>query len=283
MGSSFGCLDSSNYHPWVKMIEPAFTSLVLLWQINYLGLHPLKWWWNKLAMKPQRDNLDIVTAKVSERIGLGTQRPDFMQGLIGDGEKTGMDFGRLVQNANLLIIAGSETTATLLTAATYFLTMHPEFLGKVVNEVRSTFESDEDITIHSVSRLSYMLACLDESLRCFPPAPGGFPRVCPNDQWAVNRDAKFWTEPNRFDPERFLGGARYKSDKLDALQAFSVGPRNCLGKNLAYAEMRLILAKVLFHFDMAIAEDSRDWVQRSGAYAVWVKPSLNVHLTPRVR
>lgn len=86
---------------------------------------------------------------------------------------------KLVRNASTLIIAGSETTATLLSGAVYLLTTHPDKLAKVANEVRSAFNSEEEITLNSVSRLSYMLACLNETLRCYPPVASGLPRVVP--------------------------------------------------------------------------------------------------------
>lgn len=53
--------------------------------------------------------------------------------------------------------------------------------------------------------------------------------------------------------------------------------------SLAYAEMRLILAKVVYNFDLRIAEDSRDWLKGQKAYIVWEKPPLNVYLTPVVQ
>ena len=86
---------------------------------------------------------------------------------------------RLAANASLLIIAGSETTATLLSGATYLLLKHPEALKKLTEEVRSTFKSEEEIILSSVSSLEYMLACLNEAMRVYPPVPIGMPRVVP--------------------------------------------------------------------------------------------------------
>lgn len=48
--------------------------------------------------------------------------------------------------------------------------------------------------------------------------------------------------------------------------------------SLAYAEMRLILAKIIYNFDIRIADDSKNWVNGQKAYAVWHKPDLNVYL-----
>lgn len=77
----------------------------------------------------------------------------------------------------MLINAGSETTATALSAATYFLSQNPEPLAKLTAEVRSAFSSEQEIDLLSVQHLTYMLAVLDEAVRLYPPVPGAQPRV----------------------------------------------------------------------------------------------------------
>lgn len=79
----------------------------------------------------------------------------------------------------LLIVAGSETTATLLLGAIFALLTNPDHLQKLTEEVRSSFGHEDEITLLSVQKLSYMLACLDEALRVYPPVPTGMPRVTP--------------------------------------------------------------------------------------------------------
>lgn len=76
-----------------------------------------------------------------------------------------------------MITAGSETTATTLSGATYLLGKHPEVLRKLVKEVRTTFKHESEINMHSVQRLEYMLAVLNEALRLYPPVPGAIPRM----------------------------------------------------------------------------------------------------------
>jgi cytochrome P450 len=61
---------------------------------------------------------------------------------------------------------------------TYFLLENPDVYSKLTEEVRSTFQSQDDINLISVTKLPYMLACLDEALRMFPPVANGLPRVC---------------------------------------------------------------------------------------------------------
>jgi cytochrome P450 len=74
-------------------------------------------------------------------------------------------------NASLLIVAGSETSATALTAVTYYLAKNPKSKEKLIREVRDRFTKVEEINFISVSKLKYLLACLNEALRKYPPAP----------------------------------------------------------------------------------------------------------------
>lgn len=159
-----------------------------------------------------------------------------------------MPVGNIASNASVLIIAGSETTATLLSGAVFLLTTNEDKMAKLVQEVRSTFKGDGEITLSSVNGLSYMLACLNESLRRYPPVAIGMPRISPEGgatvaghfvpggttvavwQWAINHHPAFWTTPKEFHPERFLDDPRFANDRFDAMQPFSVGPRNCIGK-----------------------------------------------------
>ena len=85
----------------------------------------------------------------------------------------------LQANSSSVLIAGSETTATMLSGVTYMLLKNPEALKKVTDEVRTTFTSASEITLTSVNVLTYMLACLNESLRSYPPVPFGMPRQVP--------------------------------------------------------------------------------------------------------
>jgi cytochrome P450 len=78
--------------------------------------------------------------------------------------------------AAVILIAGSETSATVLCGAAYNLARNPDVQKKAQAEVRSAFKSDQDITLLSLARLPYLAALIEESLRCFPAVPGTFPR-----------------------------------------------------------------------------------------------------------
>ncbi|KAI1461869.1 cytochrome P450 ClCP1 [Annulohypoxylon moriforme] len=300
-GSSFECLDKSDYHPWVRLVANSVQQTAFLQILSGIGLRPLTRAMLRMRKMAITDNQNLVKAKLEQRIDLGVERPDFLEAFIKKKEAGQMSFMQIAANAGTLIVAGSETTATLLSGAMFLLTTNPDKLEKLTKEVRGSFNNDDEITLTSVGKLSYMLACLNECLRQYPPVPTGMPRQSPKGgcfimgkyvpedtvvavwQYSVNHNPNYWTEPDTFAPERFMGDPKYKGDQLDAMQPFSVGPRNCIGRNLAYAEMRLILARIIYNFDMTIADDSRQWLETQKAYTLWKKPALNIHMKPVVR
>ncbi|KAI1484363.1 cytochrome P450 [Biscogniauxia mediterranea] len=96
-------------------------------------------------------------------------------------------------------------------------------------------------------------------------------------------NANNFSNPFGFHPERFMGDAQFASDRKDAFQPFHLGPRNCLGRNLAYVEMKVILARVLWNFDIKISPDSHDWLKKQRVFNFWDKGPLYAYLTPVVR
>jgi cytochrome P450 len=109
---------------------------------------------------------------------------DFWDQVIIKSEKNdstgeGLSKGEMVNNASTLVLAGSETSATTLSGAIFLLCKNPTKLAKLVDEIRSAYRSSEDITILSVSQLSYMSAVLDEASRIYPAVPRQAERVTP--------------------------------------------------------------------------------------------------------
>jgi cytochrome P450 len=78
--------------------------------------------------------------------------------------------------AGLLLAAGFETTSSLVAATLYLLLRNPRVLEKVTHEVRSSFQSQEEISFSRLDNLPYMIACLTEALRWYPPVAGGMQR-----------------------------------------------------------------------------------------------------------
>lgn len=163
-----------------------------------------------------------------------------------DGSIT-MPREEMKENVELLMFAGSETTATLLTGTTYHLLRNPEKLEKLLDILDSTFSSTEQMTMASLVKVDYLNACLREGLRMHPPAPSNMLRKVPPEgavicghlvpggtevsasPYALDRLDQYWHNAQNYEPERWLGEQQYESDARDAFQPFATGPQNCLG------------------------------------------------------
>ncbi|KAH8880867.1 cytochrome P450 [Thozetella sp. PMI_491] len=296
-GESFGCLDRADYDPFVAQLNATGPASAWMFAFKMIGLDKIIFPLLRFFVMRRRPFAKVTTEKLQRRMALKEERPDLIGGLLKKKEAMNLTKEHIRSNAGLLVIAGSETTATLLSGVTYLLLKNPEALKKLTEEVRSTFKSEEEITLLSVGRLSYMLACLDEGLRSYPPVAIGFPRqvpeggtmvageflpqgtICAAWQWALYHNEKNFQDPFGYHPERFMGDPRFADDKFELLQPFSVGPRNCIGRNLAYAEMRLILARLVYNFDIQLVDERQDWLDQK-VYLLWNKLPLQVYLTP---
>ncbi|KAI1503169.1 cytochrome P450, partial [Biscogniauxia marginata] len=295
-GESFGCLDNSDYHPWVKAIfQMGRVGTVVQTGGHYPFIKKLMFAMVPEKAKREREShMEFTKAKLQRRLDIGQERPDLIQGLINKNPQ----FENLQANASTLIMAGSETTATLLSGVTYFLLTNRDCLEKLTNEVRSAFKSEDDINFESVIKLPYLLACLNEALRLYPPVPTGLPRVVPSGgvsiaghyipentvvaihQWAINHNKTHFKDAHSFRPQRWLYDPEFSTDHLEAMQPFHTGPRNCIGRNLAYNEMRTIIARLVWNFDIAIADESRSWLEEQKIYFFWEKGPLSTYLKP---
>jgi cytochrome P450 len=88
-----------------------------------------------------------------------------------------MSQAEIERNANVLVIAGSETTATLLSGLTYYLAQDHRVWSKLAAEIRSQFHTEEELTFKATTNLPYLNAVLEEGLRLYPPVPLRLPRV----------------------------------------------------------------------------------------------------------
>lgn len=195
----------------------------------------------------------FVVGQIDARVANQTERKDFFTYMLrhkadnAPGGK-GMTHSELYDTGNVLVVAGSETSATVLSGTVWLLLRNPHVLAKLNNEIRTAFKHTDDINfISSNSRaLPYLNAVIDEAMRCFPAIPGLQPRRTVVDTvidgkvvppgtlvgvspWAAYHSADNFHDPDAFVPERWLAGSG-KVDVLDAVQPFSVGPRSCLGK-----------------------------------------------------
>ncbi|GAB1319228.1 hypothetical protein MFIFM68171_09438 [Madurella fahalii] len=214
-----------------------------------------------MAKNPE-ENFMFCVRKARERLARSNNRPDF----------TSHDQQEIESNSQVLINVGTEPVATAICGIFFHLVSHPHALVRAVGEVRSAFTSESDITIASTAqpRLPYLAAVIEEGMRMYPPAPSTFPRRNPpggcticgrlvpgGNSVGVNQSA--------------VMRSKFAADDKTAYQPFSYGPRSCIGKRLAWAEMRLILSRNLWRFDPEISTESKSWNVGQKTNAFWEK------------
>lgn len=174
-----------------------------------------------------------------------------------------------------LLLSGTASTTALLCWALKLVARHPDVQGRVQAEMDAVLASQDQLgsvftrdnlpfteaVILEVHRFAsiYMVAPLrtnsEESSLGGVRVPAGS-RVLAN-LWRAHRDPGFWSEPERFDPTRFLGGDG-RPDKKEAFMPFSLGKRVCLGESLAKTEAFIFLTELLKKFSFAVAEPFED-------------------------
>ncbi|KAL9026064.1 MAG: hypothetical protein Q9196_005218 [Gyalolechia fulgens] len=185
----------------------------------------------------------------------------------------------LWEESDLLLVAGSDTTSTVIAAMFFYLTRNPKAYGKLVTEIRATFSSANEVRSGSkLNSCRYLRAFINESMRLTPPVPADMNReVLPGGltvdghflqegtnvgvaPFSLHRNENFFHEPFTFMPERWIPDedtgvtAANVAVCESAFRPFSVGSRGCPGKRLAYLEMSIAMAKVLFLYDVQAVE-----------------------------
>lgn len=110
-----------------------------------------------------------------------TSRKDFMSKILENKEAQGVTTDEMQAHASVMVLAGSETIATSLSAITYYLCRNPEVYKKLTTEIREAFNNYDDIKGQPTEKLSYLKAVIEEELRIFPAVPFGMPRYSPGE------------------------------------------------------------------------------------------------------
>jgi cytochrome P450 len=181
-GESFHGVRDQRCHPWVETIlEGVDAGSVITAAERYGLVFVIKLLMPKAMMEKFNDFFMYSREKVESRLQRGSERPDFISYIMRN-DKHGQQMSKeeIMANAEILVVAGSETTATLLSGVTYYLCTNPGVLEKVTREVRDSFSIDQDIHPQSVDKLDYVIAVLTEALRLYPPVAGSVPRISVN-------------------------------------------------------------------------------------------------------
>ncbi|KAF8442381.1 cytochrome P450 [Boletus edulis BED1] len=260
--------------------------------------------------------------RASLRRTQGSQSKDLFHYLIDEAgvERSPPTFAEVASDGVLTIVAGSDTTATTLSSLFWALLSHPTAYRRLQAEVDRYYPPGEDAssTTHH-PQMQYLNAVINESLRLFPPVLSGSQRGATKSSggrlagpcfvpegtnafvhiYSLHRDPRYFSPmPNTFWPERWLSEDDRKAlgypdsngtDKapfthnLAAFIPFSFGPANCVGKNLAYQEMRTVVCMMMQRLDFEFADgyDPECWDRDLKDYFVATKGKLPVVLSPR--
>ncbi|GLB40144.1 putative cytochrome p450 [Lyophyllum shimeji] len=218
----------------------------------------------------------------------------------------------VVSDGGLAIIAGSDTTSSAITNLFYYLLCNPKAYKRMQAEMDDLGESVTDYATQA--HMPYLNASLNESLRLLPPVLSGSQRYVDVGKaigshyvpkgtstfvhfYSLHRDPRYFSPlPDAFLPERWLPPdmqiklepGHFKDQANVVLNAnafipFSFGPSNCVGKNLAWMEMRMLVCMMMQKYEMRFEEGYRPewWEENTLDYFVMMKGRLPVVLTPR--
>ncbi|KAI3199307.1 hypothetical protein CBS147311_6036 [Penicillium roqueforti] len=270
-GESFHCIENGKPHHWSEMVTSHVFIATLVDNLrryplfNYIGVFILP----KLTFSVRNRHSQFSRDKVARRLESQSSRKDFLTNLVDKVKNGEVGKEEMTAHASTLIIAGGEKPAT---ASTTYLISTPR--------LRSSYRTSKP---------------LSQSLRIYPSASQGFPRLSPEAEiggvyiprgtevytsaWTVTHDPRYFHDPYVFKPSRWLDPAC--TDLKEASQPFSLSPRGCLGQNFAYVEMCSILAKLFYTFDLELLDSGLDWEKESRMHVMWWKPSLPVRFRAR--
>jgi cytochrome P450 len=211
----------------------------------------------------------ILDGLIRARRASGEERDDLLSRLLAavdEDSGAGMSDRQLHDEMMTLFLAGHETTANALTWIWFLLARNPEAEAKLLEELHSVLDGRAP-TMADLPKLPYTEMAVREALRLYPPAPqfGREPtrdlRIGKYDvprgsllavnTYALQRDERFFAEPERFNPERFAKGWEERIPRY-AYLPFGGGPRVCLGNGFAMMEARLIVATVSQKYKLSL-------------------------------
>ena len=186
-GEPFNCVSEPDHRSWPLMLSRVRRVITALSGLKSLAPSLSFFQWllpvsvlQKSILQQVVNNIAFDLDKVKVRIASKLRRGDVLSSIVEHNHHNGnLDDIEIMANASLFILAGTETVATLLSAVTYFLTLNPQALSKLTNEIREKFNDESLLTVHNLAFTPYLTACIEEAMRLVPPVPEGLPRITP--------------------------------------------------------------------------------------------------------
>jgi len=219
---------------------------------------------------------------------------DFLGMLMDARDRDGgapMGDKEIIDEVMTLIVAGHETTAAALTWTWYLISQHPQTAEELAAEADRVAGP---LGIDAAESLPFAHQVLQEALRLYPPGwlftrrtieaddLGGFPIGPRTDvfisPYLLHRHPEFWSEPEEFRPARFAGPDADERHRF-AYIPFSVGPRHCIGENLAMFEMLVHLHTMTRRFHLRRTNDEPIELEAQ----INLRPRSNLMMTVTMR
>jgi len=222
------------------------------------------------AMAARKRMFAAIEAEVERRAGSSVRGPDVLSTLLDVRDDDGRPLPRatIVDEIQLLMFAGHDTTVTAMTNIMLHLSQHPEVLAKARAEQDA--EGGAAPTLERLRSMPWLAAVISESMRVLPPVGGAFREIMQDTEyggfslkkgWTVSMspgvahgDESVWTEPTKFDPERWMPERAEHKQHPFAWIPFGGGPRKCLGEHFAMLEMELVIAELLRDYEWELVE-----------------------------
>ncbi|KAI8626128.1 cytochrome P450 monooxygenase-like protein [Xylariaceae sp. FL1651] len=271
-GEDFNLLNSKVTHPAIKHRDRALTVAGPLGDTIWLALmgFQLVPWYGRI--KDWHRMVQFCENHMKLRLERGEKKPDLASFFIEEYESTAgikdqksRDL-QLSGTAVTAVVAGSDTTRAALIGIWWYLCKYPEHAVKIQAEIEGVDVND----VNALAVLPHLNGVMHETLRLVPPAMTGGNRITgPNGllvgdtlippgtkvtapKYVIHRMESAWVQPNEFIPERWYSRPELIKDKR-AYAPFSFGARLCLGKSMAYSELRLVTAILLKNYDVSFA------------------------------
>ncbi|KAB8270076.1 cytochrome P450 [Aspergillus minisclerotigenes] len=288
-GKSFGTSSSDENHFFFPLMALNVRILNICGQMPVLRRIGVEGFLRRGTAADRKRQISFSRKQLMDRLAVdmkSTKRRDivyFLQQARDPETGEGYSQAEMMGEATLLLGAGFDTANTALAATFYFLCKHPEVLTRLTSEIRNAFSDVESIVSGpSMQKMTYLRACLNESMRLCPPVPMDLPReVLPGGlrfmehyfpagtvvgvpTYSLHHNDAYFDEPFLYDPSRwFLRGsadlegegvsAETLSRQKEAFAPFSIGPRACIGRSIALMELEVGLARALWLYDMRLA------------------------------
>ncbi|PFH49587.1 hypothetical protein AMATHDRAFT_147425 [Amanita thiersii Skay4041] len=227
----------------------------------------------------------IAIMAVKKRLASPTDRVDLLSKLQNarDGDGKPMGSQELTAEALTLLIAGSDTTSNSTCAIIYHLAHNPHVQEKLQKELDENLGTEDELiaNMEQVKRLSYLDACINEALRIHSTSALGLPRIVPQGgltvlgqyfpedtvlsvpSYTIHRDPNVWGEDvEAYRPERWFEQDQNAIQKT--FNPFSIGPRACVGRNLAFMELQIIIASLLRRYHFVLEDANQPFDTREG-------------------